>query len=241
MESVIYRDLGTMDYAEALAVQRECFDALSSGGGEQCLLMCEHPHVYTLGRNANAANMLVDEGFLKKINASCHRTDRGGDITYHGPGQIVAYPILDLGKLGLGLKEYIHALEEAVIGMLGDYDIAAGRDAGATGVWLEGPKRKICAIGVRASRYVTMHGLALNVNTDLGYFAWINPCGFTDRGVTSMERELRAPQDMERAKGLLAARIAEIMNIKIIKKHGSSKEMGHQATGRPGAGSRVGP
>lgn len=235
-----------MDYAAALYVQRECFDALCSAkerseAGVQHLIVCEHPNVYTLGRNGSANNMLVDEQFLKKINATYHRTDRGGDVTYHGPGQLVVYPIFDLERLGLGLKEYIHALEQAVIGTLGDYGIACGRDAGATGVWLSNPARKICAIGVRASRFVTMHGLALNINTDLGYFAWINPCGFTDRGVTSLERELGAPQDVERIKGLLAARIAEIMNVKIIKDNGNCKKMGSPPTGRPGTGGRVGP
>jgi lipoic acid synthetase len=155
-------------------------------------VFCEHPHVYTLGRNGKANNLLVDAGFLSDINAAYYHVERGGDITYHGPGQIVGYPLLDLETLHLSLKQYIFTIEEMVIRTLQHYGLAAGRLPGATGVWLDAAKpaaRKICAIGVHASRYVTTHGFALNVNTDLSYYRYIHPCGFTDKGVTSLAAE----------------------------------------------------
>lgn len=201
-------DLGTIDYAAAWDLQRQAFDALTAAkkGGPaagQLLLLCEHPHVYTLGKSGVAANLLVSEEFLRSIGAGWYRTDRGGDITYHGYGQLVGYPILDLERLGMSLREYIHALEEAIIRTVADYGIVAGRLEGATGVWLEHDTphaRKIAAIGVKASRYVTMHGFALNVNTDLKYFSYINPCGFVDKGVTSIEKELGRPVDFDEVK-----------------------------------------
>lgn len=161
------------------------------------ILLVEHPPVYTLGKSGRPENLLVDRETLAAMGAGFFRIDRGGDITFHGPGQLVCYPILDLERLGLGLRDYIEALEEAVIRTVAEYGIEAGRVAGASGVWLgegvtpggRGAVRKICAIGVRASRYITMHGLALNVATDLAWFARINPCGFADRGATSIERE----------------------------------------------------
>lgn len=161
------------------------------------ILLVEHPPVYTLGKSGRAENLLVGRETLAAMGAGFFHIDRGGDITFHGPGQLVCYPILDLERLGLGLRDYIDALEEAVIRTVATYGIEAGRMAGASGVWLgegvtsrgRGAVRKICAIGVRASRYITMHGLALNVATDLAWFARINPCGFADRGATSIERE----------------------------------------------------
>lgn len=197
---VIYKDLGLTEYRDGWSTQRAIFDGLVAGdaGAEQTLLLCEHPHVYTLGKSAHEYNLLVDGDFLARIGATCERIDRGGDITYHGPGQLVGYPILDLERLGIGLKEYIHLLEQTIIDTLGDFSIASGRSEGAAGVWLHDGSasmtatgfRKIAAIGVRSSRWVTMHGFALNVNTAMEYFAHINPCGFTDCGVTSMQREL---------------------------------------------------
>ena len=189
---------GVTEYSEAWRMQQELFDALlaakASGRNEarQVLILCEHPHVYTLGKSGHEENLLVDETFLTSIGASYFRTDRGGDITYHGYGQLVGYPVLDLEKLGMGLKDYIHALEETVIRTVAGYGIRGGRMEGAAGVWIEAdtPRaRKICAIGVRSSRFVTMHGFALNVSPDMKYFSYINPCGFTDRGVTSIEKE----------------------------------------------------
>ncbi len=191
-------DWGVIPYDEAWKKQEGIFDEvirakLAEEAYDNTIIFCEHPHVYTLGRHGQANNMLLGEEQLKAIDATLYRTDRGGDITYHGPGQLVCYPIINLEDFGLGLKNYIHLLEEAVICVCAAYGIVATRVDGATGVWLDAgqpTERKICAIGVRSSRYVTMHGLAFNVNTDLRYFSYIHPCGFTDKGVTSLAREL---------------------------------------------------
>ena len=164
--------------------------------------------------------MLVSEEYLRSIGAEFFHIDRGGDVTYHGPGQIVGYPILDLDKVGIGLREYIDLLEESVIGVCREWGIEAGRIAGASGVWLEpstSRARKICAIGVRSSRYVTMHGFALNVATDMRYFQHINPCGFVDRGVTSLEKELGHEVDIEQVKEQLVKQLSEKLNVKIYK------------------------
>lgn len=210
-------DLGLIDYRRAWDLQTALFDGLiaaKSGGkqsgnpddgepannADEVLLLCEHPHVYTLGKSGREGNMLIGEQFLKSIGADFVRIDRGGDITYHGPGQLVGYPILDLERHGMGLREYIHTLEQAIIETLAGFGIAAGRSEGAAGVWLEKPLRKIAAIGVRSSRYVTMHGFALNVDPAMEYFSHINPCGFADRGVTSMARELGRAPEMEEVK-----------------------------------------
>lgn len=201
-----YRDLGLIEYAEAWTLQTELFDrsveAKKNGKQtENTLLFCEHPHVLTLGKSAQENNVLFDEEFLRQKGVSLFHVDRGGDVTYHGQGQLVGYPIFDLDSFGVGLKQYVHVLEDIVIRLLAMYDIKGERLEGATGVWLdvENPMRcrKICAIGVRSSRYITMHGFALNVNTDLSYFSLINPCGFVDKGVTSMQKELDRELDME--------------------------------------------
>jgi len=159
------------------------------------LLLCEHPPTYTLGKSGKPEHLLLDEAALADRGASFHRINRGGDITFHGPGQLVAYPILDLEALRPDIHWYLRALEEAVIQTLATYGLRAGRIAGLTGVWLDwetdAPNpRKICAMGVRCSRWVTLHGLALNVNTDLSYFSHIVPCGITDKAVTSLQAEL---------------------------------------------------
>lgn len=292
-----------MEYGRALEMQTAVFDLLVkekemhnrmagtaasgvSGAGaaapgtgrpEQQLFLCEHPHVYTLGLHGNEHNLLVDKTFLDRIGATYFRINRGGDITYHGYGQLVGYPVLDLERMDLSLKGYIEALEEAVIRCVAHYGIRAGRLQGATGVWIDaegeryegnsagsrawivplgsdetvsgkqpgnkapaagtgtrhgtdktaaatqagtggemvfsagmpegratGKARKICAIGVRASRHVTMHGFALNVNTDLSYFSYINPCGFEDKGVTSIEKEIGREVDMQEVKRVFA-------------------------------------
>jgi lipoic acid synthetase len=162
------------------------------------VIFCEHPHVYTLGRNGKASNLLIDAERLQKIGAAYYPVDRGGDITYHGPGQLVCYPVIDLERRPLALKDYVALLEEAVIRTLRHFGLRAERLPGATGVWLDAAlptARKIAAIGVHASHYVTTHGLALNINTDLNYYRFINPCGFTDRGVTSMAAETGRPID----------------------------------------------
>ena len=214
MKNIILTDWGTIDYREAWRRQEEIFDRQIDNKQnnlptENNLIFCEHPHVYTIGKSGNAGNMLIDDGTVP-----VYRTDRGGDITYHGFGQIVGYPVFDLESLGIGLREYITRLEEAVIRLLDDYDIEGGHYAEGTGVWIDtalpSKTRKICAIGVRSSRYVTMHGFALNVNTDLSYFGRINPCGFTDRGVTSMKKELGKNLDIEEVKQKLFKHIEEV-------------------------------
>ncbi|MCL2435033.1 MAG: lipoyl(octanoyl) transferase LipB [Lentimicrobiaceae bacterium] len=175
----------------------------------ETVFLCEHPHVYTLGRNGQVNNLLVNEDFLRKIDATFYKIDRGGDITYHGPGQLVGYPVLDLDNHGSSLKNYVYKIEEAIIQTLEHYGISSARLAGAAGVWLDSNTpnaRKICAIGVRASRFVTMHGFALNVNTDLTYFNYINPCGFIDKGVTSMQKELGKPVDMKEVKEIFKSK-----------------------------------
>ena len=201
-------DWELIDYNEAWDKQEKLFNEIIRNKADNIptrnhLIFCEHPHVYTLGKNGNENNLLLNFIQLQAKKAAFIRTNRGGDITYHGPGQLVGYPIFDLGNFNMGLKEYIHKLEESIILLLRIYGIHSERLPGATGVWLDTgtpQARKICAIGVRASHYVTMHGFALNVNTDLQYFNCINPCGFTDKGVTSMEKELGYKVDMKNLK-----------------------------------------
>lgn len=233
---VAYRDLGTIAYGTCWELQQSIFDRIlqekrQGTARTQVLILCEHPHVYTLGKSGHPQNLLVDEKRLHEIGAEFYHIDRGGDITYHGPGQLVGYPILDLEREGIGLREYIHALEQTVIDTVADYGISAGRIDGAAGVWLtetgKAP-RKICALGVRSSHYVTMHGFALNVNTDLRYFDYINPCGFADRGATSLERETGRKMSMDEVKERLLHHAEKNMNIKIIKEnnHADREKMG---------------
>jgi lipoyl(octanoyl) transferase len=199
------QDLGRMAYAVALAVQREAHAATLAGRAARVpmpILLVEHdPPVITISRRAGvAANLLADAATLSRLGVEVAETDRGGDITYHGPGQLVAYPIIDLERLKIGIHEYLRRLEEAVIGTLATFGVAGHRDPGATGVWVGGAAagekesaaggRKICAMGVRVSRWVTMHGLALNVTPDLSHFGLIVPCGLAGRPVTSLAAEL---------------------------------------------------
>ena len=232
--SVIYKDLGRKDYKETWDLQTDIFNKLIDSkkpvdkevGSVQnvlpgTLIFVEHPHVYTLGKSGSENNLLLDMIQLKAKDASFYRIDRGGDITYHGPGQIVGYPIFDLDLIKIGLKEYIYRLEEAIIKTVGEFGISASRLEGGTGVWIDpeiaGKARKICAIGVRASKYVTMHGFAFNVNTDLAYFNNINPCGFTDKGVTSLWKELGARQDFEEVKEKVKRNLQLVFDINWIK------------------------
>ena len=226
MPNIEFIDLGVKDYKETWDFQEELFQKVidekkrnpnSNFGGY--LVFVEHPHVYTLGKSGEANNLLISEPFLKQINATYYKTNRGGDITYHGPGQLVGYPILDIEKFGFGVREYIEKLEESIIQSLHKYQIAASRMEGATGVWLDAgtaKARKICALGVRVSRYVTMHGFALNINTNLKYFSYINPCGFQDKGVTSVEKEMGVNQDFSNAKQVVKENIADIFKMKLI-------------------------
>lgn len=227
--NVIYKDIGFRDYKETWDLQEEIFTGLieakiSAQRGERppennpgTMIFVEHPHVYTLGKNGSENNLLINSLQMRAKGASFYRIDRGGDITYHGPGQIVGYPIFDLEQLKIGLKEYIFRLEQAIINTLDEFSIKASRLDKGTGVWLEpeipGRARKICAIGVRASRFVTMHGFALNVNTDLSYFNFINPCGFVDKGVTSMEKEKGFKADMDFVKEVLKKNLQRVFDI----------------------------
>ena len=215
--TIEYQDWGLVEYNEAWAKQETLFNGsiekkMQGLPTDNYLVFCEHPHVYTLGKSGDEQNMLLNMIQLQAKHATFVHSNRGGDITYHGPGQVVGYPIFDLANFDLGLKQYIFRIEEAIIQTLSSYQIPTTRLEGSTGVWLDvgAPTcRKICAIGVRSSRYVTMHGFALNVNTQLEYFNYINPCGFIDKGVTSMEKELRCNVDMDELKAKLRASIEE--------------------------------
>ena len=208
-----FQDWGEIPYNDAWKRQEEMMQTQVSrkmGGQptENTLVFCQHPHVYTLGKSGKAGNMLYDDGTIPFV-----KTNRGGDITYHGPGQITGYPIFDIETFNLGLKNYIYNVEECIIRTIALYGIIGERLEGATGVWIEAhtPRaRKICAIGVRASHFVTMHGFALNVNTDLSYFQRINPCGFVDKGVTSIAREVGHEVDYEVVKQQLHQKFIEV-------------------------------
>jgi len=232
--SVIYKDIGQKDYKETWDYQADIFsrivDSKKPGNSAKepdqkflpgVLIFVEHPHVYTLGKSGSENNLLLDFIQLQAKNASFYRIDRGGDITYHGPGQIVGYPIFDLEVIKVGLKEYIYRLEEAILRTVNEYGLKASRLEGGTGVWLDpevpGKARKICAIGVKASKYVTMHGFAFNVNTDLTYFSNINPCGFTDKGVTSLQKELGTAIDIEEVKSKVKKNLQEVFELNWIK------------------------
>lgn len=226
MYRVKFTDLGVKDYQETWEWQQALQDKLirsktagTGPGSFPALIFVEHPHVYTLGKSGKAENLLINPEFLAAIGAHFYRTDRGGDITYHGPGQIVGYPLLDLDVLGFGIKQYIALLEESIIRTLGFFGIQAGRLPAATGVWLPPgetlPGRKICAMGVKVSRGVTMHGFALNVTTNLQYFSYIHPCGFTDKGVTSMEKELGFKPDLAEVKKVLLENLCELFGLEL--------------------------
>lgn len=225
---LIFEDLGQKDYKETWDYQESIFNEIidykirlkedkTRSSPPNRLIFVEHPHVFTLGKSGSENNLLLNHIQLQAEEASFYHTNRGGDITYHGPGQIVGYPILNLEEAGLNLKNYIHKLEESVIKAISLYGIKGERLEGATGVWLdadvEGKARKICAIGVRASRYVTMHGFALNINTDLKYFNYINPCGFIDKKVTSVQAELGRKINFEEAKAVMKKSFEEIFSL----------------------------
>jgi lipoyl(octanoyl) transferase len=214
-----------MDFGQAWEYQEKLFDEMVSFRAGQTnstesyqgyLLFVEHPHVFTLGKSGQQENLLVNEDYLRANGASFYRINRGGDITYHGPGQLVGYPIINLEAFGLGVRDYVYSLEEVIIRSLNHIGIFSGRLSGATGVWLDAEDkqkaRKICAIGVRASRGITMHGFAFNVNTQLSYYHMINPCGFTDKGVTSLETELGKSADFEQVKQLVKMEFAQVFN-----------------------------
>lgn len=208
-----------ISYSDAWSKQTEIFNSVIEARKEgkpyeNRIIFCTHPHVYTIGKHGKQENMLISDDMLSRIGAEVFRIDRGGDITYHGPGQLVCYPILCLEDFNLGLKGYLHLLEEAVIRTCSHYGIQSGRVDGATGVWIDintPRERKICAMGVRSSHFVTMHGLALNVNTDLKYFDYINPCGFTNKGVTSIEKETGVQVSMDEVRRILTDELLKLL------------------------------
>lgn len=229
-KKVYFQDWGQLGYQEAWDRQEELFDGIvnakiSNRNNERSeptdnyLIFVEHPHVYTLGKSGKIDNLLLDEQALNEKHASFYKINRGGDITYHGPGQIVGYPILDLDNFFTDIHLYLRTLEEAIIQTLKEYNIEAGRYPGYTGVWLDADNaraRKICAMGVRCSRWVTMHGFAFNVNTDLSYFRNIIPCGIDDKDVTSIERELGRKADVNEVKEILKGKIASLFAMDLV-------------------------
>jgi len=229
-KKVSFKDLGLIDYKKCWDFQEELFAEIlavkSSNRKENKtvstknhLIFCEHPHVYTLGKSGDKKNLLVNDDYLKSRGATFHKINRGGDITYHGPGQIIGYPILDLDNFFTDIHKYLRFLEEAVILTLKEYGLESERSPGETGVWFDvgTPKaRKICALGVKSSRWVTMHGFAFNINSDLSYFGNIIPCGITDKTVTSLQKELGKEIKMNEVRNKLKAHLVELFEMKII-------------------------
>ncbi|UCH13861.1 MAG: lipoyl(octanoyl) transferase LipB [Bacteroidales bacterium] len=223
---VIFEDLGIIDYKKAWDYQEKLHQEIANVKSGKInkrkvnrIIFCEHPHVFTIGKSGKENNLLINDSILDSINATYYRINRGGDITYHGPGQIVGYPIFDLEQFKFGAKNYIFKLEESIIEVLKEYNIKAGRYKGATGVWIKpdvkGGLRKICAIGIRISKYITMHGFALNVNTDLKYFNYINPCGYTDKGVTSIQNEVGRKLSIQEVKKKILKHIINEFEIQL--------------------------
>lgn len=232
MQQINFIDLGLIDYKKAWDYQETLFSdtvqtKISNRKGsldsyvptDNHLIFCEHPNVYTLGKSGNKENLLINDQQLAKKKASYYKINRGGDITYHGPEQIVGYPILDLDNFFTDIHKYLRLLEETIILTLAEYNIVASRSTGETGVWIHAEDhtkaRKICALGVRASRWVTMHGFALNVNVDLEYFNNIIPCGIQNKKVTSMEKELGEKVDKEDVKIKLKKHFCALFECKI--------------------------
>lgn len=236
-EKIIFRDLGEMDYGTAWTYQEQLLQenvkaksaafagpsgSVSAGSPatKHYLLFVEHPPVYTLGKSGNKENVLLGEEELKERDIQFFHTNRGGDITFHGAGQVVGYPILDLERFGTDIGKYLRNIEEVIIRTLADYGLEGRRSAGETGVWLDpdvpGRERKICAIGVRCSRWVTMHGFAFNVNTDLSYFNHIIPCGIVNKQVSSLEKELGRPADVEEVKSRIRAHFGAVFGADLV-------------------------
>ncbi|MFL5754614.1 MAG: lipoyl(octanoyl) transferase LipB [Bacteroidia bacterium] len=228
---VHFKDLGLMDYKACWDYQEELFNEViakklenrnnnTESATPNYLLFVEHPHVYTLGKSGDETNLLVNDAELNEKQATYYKINRGGDITYHGPGQLVAYPILDLDNFFTDIHKYLRYLEEAIIRTLKDYGIVAGRSEGETGVWIDaGDKiraRKICAMGVRCSRWVTMHGLGFNVNADLSYFNNIIPCGISDKKVTSLHEEIKRAVDMTELKEKVKKYFCELFECTLV-------------------------
>ena len=234
MQTVTFQDLGEIDYKQAwdlqeslLAetvrqkVENRTLEPAQHFPPRHYLLFCEHPHVFTLGKSGAEAHLLADEQKLKEIGATYYKINRGGDITYHGPGQLVGYPIFDLDHFFNDIHKYLRLLEESIILTLAEYGIEAGRVPGLTGVWLDGDDpinaRKICAFGVRCSRWVTMHGFAFNINNDLSYFNKIVPCGITDKGVTSLSKELGREVNINEVKSKVLFHLQTLFEFEVVK------------------------
>lgn len=234
-KKVEFRDLGLMDYQQAWDYQEELFaktvarkirnrnlPIAEQEATDNYLLFVEHPHVYTLGKSGKEENLLLDEAGLKSHHATYYKINRGGDITYHGPGQLVGYPLLDLDNFFTDIHKYLRLLEEAIILTLAEYGIEAGRIEGLTGVWLDHivqkNPRKICAMGVKSSRWVTMHGFAFNINADLSYFGHIIPCGIDDKAVTSLHKELGKPIPMEEVKEKVKRHLSQLFEMDLFEK-----------------------
>ena len=229
MQTAYFKDIGLIEYKEAWLFQEKFFNEIleiksknRNEGSEittkNHLIFCEHPHVYTLGNSGNKENLLVNEEYLKSRGASFYKTNRGGDITYHGPGQIVGYPIFDLDNFFNDIGKYLRFLEEVIILTLKEYGLSGERSKGETGVWLDVGKptaRKICAMGVKTSRWVSMHGFAFNLNTDLSYFENIVPCGINDKKVTSLEKEIGHKIDVDHAKSLIKSNLERVFDLKL--------------------------
>ena len=229
MQTAYFKDIGLIEYKEAWLFQEKIFNEIleiksknRNEGSEittkNHLIFCEHPHVYTLGNSGNKENLLVNEEYLKSRGASFYKTNRGGDITYHGPGQIVGYPIFDLDNFFNDIGKYLRFLEEVIILTLKEYGLSGERSKGETGVWLDVGKptaRKICAMGVKTSRWVSMHGFAFNLNTDLSYFENIIPCGINDKKVTSLEKEMGHKIDINHAKSLIKSNLERVFDLKL--------------------------
>lgn len=230
-QEVVFKDLGTIEYGEAWQYQESLLKEATSIKSQRVkgettdetvhhLLFCEHPPVYTLGKSGDEAHVLISKEELAKRNIGYYPTNRGGDITFHGPGQVVGYPILDLEKYYTDIGKYLRSLEEVIIRVLALYGLKGDRSPGETGVWLDPDNkmkaRKICAMGVRCSRWVTMHGFALNVNTNLDYFTMIVPCGIPDKQVTSLEKELGHTLEMETVKQQIKEKFAEVFESDLI-------------------------
>ena len=234
MQTVTFQDLGEIDFKQAWDLQESLLaetvrqklenrtlESAQHFPPRHYLLFCEHPHVFTLGKSGAEAHLLADEQKLEEIGATYYKINRGGDITYHGPGQLVGYPIFDLDHFFNDIHKYLRFLEESVILTLADYGIVAGRLPGLTGVWLDGDDpikaRKICAFGVRCSRWVTMHGFAFNINNDLSYFNKIVPCGITDKGVTSLSKELGREINMNEVKSKVLFHMQTLFEFEVVK------------------------
>jgi len=230
---VKFIDLGLIEYEQAWKYQTSLFDQIlevkksnrnlspeAQRPTDNYLIFCEHPHVYTLGKSGDKKNLLISDQKLKELGATYHHINRGGDITYHGPGQIVVYPVIDMENFFTDIHKYMRLLEESVIQVLSDNNLTSGRISGLTGVWIEPENalvaRKISALGVKTSRWVSLHGLAFNVNTDLSFFKHIIPCGIDDKAVTSLQQELGAPQDMDKIKSALRRKIASLFDMTLL-------------------------